>query len=94
MIDRKTVENVAHLARLKLTPQETESFAGQLDSILEHIDQLSSVDASGVEPTCFIVPEHDPLRGDDVRLSLPHDRLTSNSPSIKKGHFALPKVIG
>jgi len=94
MIDRKIVENVARLARLKLTEQETEAFTGQLGSILEHIDQLNSVDTSGIEPTCFLVPKHDRLRDDDVRASLPHDQLTSNGPSVKKGHFAVPKVIG
>jgi aspartyl-tRNA(Asn)/glutamyl-tRNA(Gln) amidotransferase subunit C len=94
MIDRKTVENVARLARLKLTAQETEAFTGQLGSILEHIDQLNTVDTSGVAPTCFIVPEHDPLRSDEVRASLSHQQLMGNGPSVKKGHFAVPKVIG
>jgi aspartyl-tRNA(Asn)/glutamyl-tRNA(Gln) amidotransferase subunit C len=93
MINEQTIAKVASLARLNLSPRETQAMAGQLGSILEYVDQLNKVDTTNVEPTCFIVPEHDPLRNDEVHPSLSQDEILRNGPSVKKKHFAVPKVI-
>lgn len=94
MITKKDVEHVADLARLRLTDKETELFAGQLDKVLEHVGQLDEADTEGVEPTSFVSPEHDPVRGDDeVAESLPREALLVNAPCVKKGFFAVPKVV-
>ncbi len=93
MIDKKVVEHIANLARLELTEDEKASFAHELGSILEYVEQLSSADTEGVEPTSFMVPEHDPLRDDVEKESLPANKALQNGPSVKKGFFAVPKVI-
>lgn len=93
MIERETVEHIAHLARLELTEEETTLFTKDLDSILEYVKQLNEADTDNVEPTSFMVPDHNPFR-DDVELdSLPKDKILQNGPSVKKGFFAIPKVI-
>lgn len=94
MINRDTVLHIARLARLKLDDEEIENLTGQLSSILDYIEQLNSIDTSGVEPTSFMAPVHDPLRDDTVVPSLPHEELLQNAPCPKKGFFAVPKVIG
>jgi aspartyl-tRNA(Asn)/glutamyl-tRNA(Gln) amidotransferase subunit C len=94
MIDRDTVLHIAKLARLSLTEQELEKITVQLGSTLEYIDQLNRADTSNVEPTCFIAPLHDPLRDDTLRPSLTQQEVLQNGPSVKKGFFAIPKVIG
>jgi aspartyl-tRNA(Asn)/glutamyl-tRNA(Gln) amidotransferase subunit C len=68
-------------------------FTGQLGSILQYADQLNAVDVNGIEPTSFVSPEHDPLRNDELEPSLSSEDLLRNGPSVKKGHFAVPKVI-
>jgi aspartyl-tRNA(Asn)/glutamyl-tRNA(Gln) amidotransferase subunit C len=93
MIDRKTVEYIAELARLELTEDEKGSCAKDLGSILDHIAQLNEVDTEGVEPTSFMVPDHDPLRDDRKTASLPVDETLKNGPMVKKGFFAVPKII-
>jgi|GEM_PF-243919 len=94
MIDRKQVEYIAGLARLSLTDAEIDSFTRQLGSILEYMEQLDRIDTSKVEPTCFVVPGHDPLRDDCVKRSLAPEHALQNAPSVKRGFFAIPKVIG
>jgi aspartyl-tRNA(Asn)/glutamyl-tRNA(Gln) amidotransferase subunit C len=94
MISRDDVEYIASLARLNLSPEEIESFAGQLGAILTHIEQLNTVDTSEVEPTCFVTAEHDPYRDDRSRPSLPREQALRNGPVVKNGFFAVPKVIG
>lgn len=93
MITIKDVEYIANLARLKLSETEAEEFTRQLSTILEYVDQLGSVDTDGVEPTCFVVPGHDPLREDTVKPSIPRKELLDNGPVVRNGFFAVPKVI-
>jgi aspartyl-tRNA(Asn)/glutamyl-tRNA(Gln) amidotransferase subunit C len=93
MIDREHVQHIASLARLALSESEIEMFTGQLGSILEYADQLSRVDTENVAPASFVSHCRDPLRDDVERPSLPCGKLLQNGPSVKKGHFAVPKVI-
>jgi len=94
MITKEEVLKVAKLARLEFSDSEIAGFTAELATILDYVDQLGTADISGVEPTCFLAPSHDPLRDDVEAPSLPAERLLSNGPSVKKGHFAVPKVIG
>ncbi len=48
-ISRDEVAHLARLARLALTDDELDSYAGQLDAILGHVSQIQSVDVTGVE---------------------------------------------
>ena len=50
-ISRDDVAHLARLARLALTDDELDSFAGQLDAILEHVSQIQAVDVTDVEAT-------------------------------------------
>lgn len=94
MVDTKTVDAIANLARLEVAEEQKEYMAEQLGKILDYVEQLQKVDTTGVEPTAFMVPEHDSLRDDVAVDSLPIDTALSNGPSVTKGHFAVPKVIG
>ncbi|MDR0331235.1 MAG: Asp-tRNA(Asn)/Glu-tRNA(Gln) amidotransferase subunit GatC [Chitinispirillales bacterium] len=94
MIDKSQVLHVAALARLDLPDAEIPALTAQMASILEYVDQLDAADIEGVEPTCYVIPPHDPTRGDDEVPSLAPEALLANGPSVKKGHFAVPKVIG
>ncbi|HEX3019593.1 MAG TPA: Asp-tRNA(Asn)/Glu-tRNA(Gln) amidotransferase subunit GatC [Chitinispirillaceae bacterium] len=94
MLNSDLVQNIANLARLKLSDEEKENFADQLGSILEYIQKLKEVDTVQVEPTNFMAPLHDPLRDDSEPASMTHEQILQNGPSVKKDHFAIPKVIG
>jgi aspartyl-tRNA(Asn)/glutamyl-tRNA(Gln) amidotransferase subunit C len=93
MIDREHVQHIASLARLALSEEEIDMFTGQLGSILEYADQLSHVNTENVEPASFAAQGRDPLRDDVEQPSLPREKLLQNGPSVKKSHFAVPKVI-
>jgi aspartyl-tRNA(Asn)/glutamyl-tRNA(Gln) amidotransferase subunit C len=93
MIDKDIVKHIASLARLSLSDDEVESYSRQLGSILTYVEQLNKIDTSGVEPTAFIAPAHDPLRSDTETGSLSPEKLLANGPKVTLGHFAVPKVI-
>ena len=50
MIDKKTIQHTARLARIRLTDKEEEKFQGDLSSVLDYIEQLNKVNTEGVEP--------------------------------------------
>ena len=94
MIDAKIVHKIAHLSRLEVGDDEVAYMSEQLNKTLAYVEQLQEIDTMGLEPTAYVVPEHDALRDDVVVPSLSIKETLANGPSVKKGHFAIPKVIG
>jgi len=92
-IDKKTVEGVAHLARIELEPKELEKLSRQLEHILAFIDKLSSLNTDNIPPTSHILPINNVLRKDEPRPSLPVDKTLLNAPGKQGNFFVVPKVI-
>lgn len=89
----KEVEHVASLARLELTGQEKEQFAGQLNAILKYAEQLDKLDTEGVEPTSHAVPLTNVMREDEIRPSLPVEQVLLNAPDEEDGQIKVPAVL-
>jgi len=87
------VNYVAHLARLTLTPEESEKLGAQLGQILGYVKKLQELDVSQVEPMAHAVPLINVTRRDEVQSSLPHDEALRNSPAQANGLFLVPKIV-
>lgn len=89
------VRRIAALARLRLTAEEEQTFAVQLSAILAHVEQLSELDVSGVEPmTHALAADEGPaLREDAVHRSLTPDEALANAPAREGTCFAVPRII-
>ena len=87
------VKYVAHLARLKLSPEEEKKLGAQLGDILGYIEKLKQVDVSGVEPTAHPFPLVNVTRPDEARPSLPHEDALRNAPQKSAGLFVVPKIV-
>jgi aspartyl-tRNA(Asn)/glutamyl-tRNA(Gln) amidotransferase subunit C len=92
-IDPGALRNIAHLARLELTDAEVSTFMGQLESILGHVDAISKLDVSGIEPTSYPAPVFDRMREDVPHESLPLDAVLQNAPAQAQNQIRVPKVI-
>ncbi|MFQ5839484.1 MAG: Asp-tRNA(Asn)/Glu-tRNA(Gln) amidotransferase subunit GatC [Candidatus Methylomirabilales bacterium] len=92
-IERREVEHVAHLARLSLTPEETEAMRAQLDAILTYIDKLTELDTRSIEPTSHVVPMVNVLQADEPRPSLPQDEALRNAPDRQGEYFKVPRIL-
>jgi aspartyl-tRNA(Asn)/glutamyl-tRNA(Gln) amidotransferase subunit C len=90
MIDREQVLHVARLARLQLTDDEVERMAGELSSILDHIETISGLDLEGVAPTSHVVEVSNALRPDVPRPSLPRDVALGQAPAHSADGFLVP----
>jgi aspartyl-tRNA(Asn)/glutamyl-tRNA(Gln) amidotransferase subunit C len=92
-INAEQVRYVAALARLDLAPAEEGRLTGQLNAILEFMDQLAEVDTAGVEPTSHVLPLTNVMREDVVLPGLSNAEALANAPAAEQGHFAVPKII-
>ena len=92
-IDKKTVTHTAHLARIALSEEELERFAGQLDEIIGFINKLSELDTGSIRPTSHILPLQNVMRQDMPRPSLPVEETLKNAPQRQENFFVVPKII-
>jgi aspartyl-tRNA(Asn)/glutamyl-tRNA(Gln) amidotransferase subunit C len=89
-ISRAEVVHVARLARLALTDEELDRFAGQLDAILEAVGKVSELDLSGVEPTLHPLELSNVWAEDAPQPSLPVEDALANAPEVEDDAFRAP----
>jgi len=92
VIDRVTVQKVARLARLQLSPQEEELFTGQLGGILAYIDQLGELDTKGVAPTTRAVELSNVTRPDVPAPWTDSESLLSQAPQREEAFYRVPRI--
>ncbi|HET8640131.1 MAG TPA: Asp-tRNA(Asn)/Glu-tRNA(Gln) amidotransferase subunit GatC [Solirubrobacterales bacterium] len=90
MIDREQVLHVARLSRLRLSEDEVAKMAGELSSILEHVDRIAELDLGDVQPTSHVVELENVLRPDEPRPSWPRERVLEPAPETADGAFRVP----
>ncbi|HUJ33540.1 MAG TPA: Asp-tRNA(Asn)/Glu-tRNA(Gln) amidotransferase subunit GatC [Candidatus Acidoferrum sp.] len=97
-ITREDVLRVAELAHLELSPEEVETYRGQLDEILTYVAKLEELDVTSVEPMAQVLltpvgDEHPELR-DDVPIACDvAPAVLAQAPDAAKPFFRVPKVI-
>jgi aspartyl-tRNA(Asn)/glutamyl-tRNA(Gln) amidotransferase subunit C len=92
-LTRDEVAKVAVLARLRLSPEELDTFTHQLSSIIDYVAQLQELDTHDVEPLAHGVEVRNVFR-DDVRgAALPRDAALANAPARNDHSFLVPPVL-
>lgn len=92
-VDKETVAKIANLARIEVSEDELESTMGELNNILDWIEQLSEVNTDGVEAMTSVIAVPLPRREDKVTDGNYRDQVLKNAPTSEHGFFAVPKVI-
>lgn len=90
---REDVRQLASLARLALSDDEAERFAGQLGDILAFVREIQAVDTSAVAAPSDALTGA--LRDDTVRPSLDRDEIVNAAPGADEaaGLFKVPRVL-
>ena len=92
-ISRKDVEYLALLARLTLSPEELDRFAGQLDEILGYVERLKRVPTEGIPPTSHVLELANVFREDRVKSGLSSEQALANAPDQEGPFFRVPRII-
>ena len=93
-VGRDDVAHLARLARLAVTEDELDLFAGQLGQILSAVARVSEVAAADIPPTSHAVPMTNVYREDVLVPSLPRDAVLAGAPSVEDNKFRVPKILG
>ena len=92
-VDLATVKRVARLARIAVTEDEANRMVGELNGIIDFVEQLSEVDVTGVEPMTSVMPMEMRLRADVVTDGNKADDIVANAPATDRNFFMVPKVV-
>ncbi len=92
MVDEKLVKEIATLARLDLSQEETEMFVSQFKDILDYVGILNEVDTSDIAPAYLTPDNRNQPRQDAIEPSAPTDEFISNAPQSKDDYVVIPRV--
>ena len=92
-VDRKLLEHVAEVARLKLTEEEIKKFLPQLKEALEFFSQLKNVNTDNVKPSFQPVELKNVMRDDEEKKCLSQDEALSLTEHKKEGYFKGPRAV-
>jgi aspartyl-tRNA(Asn)/glutamyl-tRNA(Gln) amidotransferase subunit C len=93
-LSREDVAHLARLARLAVTEDELDLFAGQLDVILGAVARIGEVAAADIRPTTHAVPLQNVSRPDAVTPSLPRQDVLAGAPAVEDDRFRVPQILG
>ena len=93
-LGRDDVAHLARLARLALTDEELDHFAGQLSAVLDAVAEVGKADVGDVPPMTHAVPLTNVTREDVVMPSLPRDVVLAEAPAAEDDRFRVPQILG
>jgi aspartyl-tRNA(Asn)/glutamyl-tRNA(Gln) amidotransferase subunit C len=92
-ISREEDAHLARLSRLAVTEDELDTFAGQLDVILQAVARVGEVAAADIPPTSHSVPLTNVMREDVVTPCLPREEALAAAPDPEQGRFRVPRIL-
>jgi aspartyl-tRNA(Asn)/glutamyl-tRNA(Gln) amidotransferase subunit C len=87
------VKRIAHLARIAIDETEAEAALAQLSGIFGLIEEMQSVDTTGVEPMAHAQDVMLRLREDVVSEADRRSAYQAIAPQVENGLYLVPKVI-
>ena len=93
-LSRQEIAHQARLARLAVTDEELDLFAGQLAVVLDAVARVGEAPVEDVPPTTHAVPMTNVMRPDVARPSLPQDVVLAGAPAAEDGRIRVPRILG
>ena len=92
-LELKDVTHIANLARIEISPAEAQATLAQLTSIFALIEEMQTVDTTGVEPMSHGIEVNQRLRQDQVTETDQRAANQASAPQVEAGLYLVPKVI-
>ena len=96
-LSSQDIARIAHLARLELSPRDSERMLSQINGFFDVVEQMRAVDTAGVVPLAHPVEmtQAVALRLRDDVVSEPDNREANqqSAPTVERGLFLVPRVI-
>lgn len=99
-IDDKTVDEIAHLARLEFESGAKQAIIKDMNNMLAFVEKLNELNTSNVEPLIYMTDDPDSyrdrdniLREDEVKQEMTRYEALMNAPKKDSDYFKVPKVV-
>ena len=92
-LDIKTVDEIAHLARLEFDEASKKEILNDMNRMLTFIDKLSELDTENIQPLIYMTQESNIMRDDLPEITLNQKEALKNAPKKDSDYFKAPKVI-
>ena len=92
-MDQETVSTICYLARLEIDKNKSEKIKQDLETIIELIGSLQTIDTSSIEPLYspleMIALTHEDIENSDNRKK----QFLENAASSNEDYFLVPRVV-
>ncbi|AZQ77050.1 MAG: Asp-tRNA(Asn)/Glu-tRNA(Gln) amidotransferase subunit GatC [Flaviflexus sp.] len=88
------VARMASLARIALSKEEIERFAGELAAVADAVARVSEVATPEVPATSHPIPLTNVMREDEVVETLDREEFLAQAPASEDGRFLVPQILG
>lgn len=92
-LTNEQVNEIAHLARLRVDEADLPEYARNLSAILSFVDAMNAADTTGVEPLAHPLEMPQRLREDTVTEENQRERFQAVAPQVEAGLYLVPRVI-
>ena len=92
-MDKKTVETISYLSRLKIDIEKEDKITEDLKNIIKFVDQLNDVNTSKVNPLTNPLEKTAKTREDHVSAKNLKKELLEVAPSANEDYFLVPRVV-
>ncbi|MSP95987.1 MAG: Asp-tRNA(Asn)/Glu-tRNA(Gln) amidotransferase subunit GatC [Betaproteobacteria bacterium] len=96
-LDHDQIRRIARLARIAISDTEAAATSAQLNGVLHLIEEMRSVDTTGIEPMSHALEAQlsivQRLREDQVTENDRHAEFQAVAPAVEAGLYLVPKVI-
>ncbi len=87
------VRNIAQLARLQVDDEDVERYATELSNVLALVEQMNTLDTTGITPMAHPLDATQRLREDVVTETNSREKFQRIAPDVEGGLYRVPKVI-
>ena len=87
------IQLIAHLARIEIDAKDATETLGKLTAIFALIDELQSIDTTGIVPMSHAQDVALPLRHDAPTEPDRHAAFQAVAPAVEDGLYLVPRVI-
>lgn len=92
-LTQEETKRIAKLAKLDVGEEETESFSGQLSSILDFVQKLETLETKEIKPLSNVTGKKNIFREDKVDVCLTQEECLQNAGGKYKGYFKVKAVL-
>ncbi len=94
MITKETIQNLAKLARIEISPERKEQLVNDVSKILAYVEDLKAVDTDGLPEISQVTGLKNALRSDEPRpAQTTPQELLDCAPATENGYVKVKAIF-